>query len=239
MLTTDQWINLFAPVLAIALPTVAAGLAVVVSGLGKKVGAWFASRGDADAATAVAAATTSINTALMTGAGTLAGKIQTGQVDWTNRASWVEEARREVQLAISRVPQAVAIAKPVEEALVANLMSKVDALVVASPTIGAAPPVVVEATKVPPSAPMTVSAAVQLLAQTQSAMSGVVIPQPAGTSVDTAALKLPNDAFGGTSNTGGYQFQASQGSSTTEMQSGVVPSGGTVSAGPLGSGAAS
>jgi hypothetical protein len=100
-----------------------------------QLSAYFIVHKQAVAAKAAADAGQVIGTALATGAATIAGKIQTGELDYTNRASLVVEAKREVGLAEQRAPAMVAIVNPIPGALVANLMGKVDALVVASPSL--------------------------------------------------------------------------------------------------------
>ena len=139
-MTHQDWIDLFAPSLALILPSIAVGVTVFVTGLTGRMTEYFKAHGQAAAAQAVADAGTVINQALMTSATTIAGKIQTGQFDYTDRAVWQKEAEREVGLVKQRVPEMLAIAPPIAGALVANLMAKVDALVVASPSLPLPPP---------------------------------------------------------------------------------------------------
>jgi hypothetical protein len=83
----------------------------------------------------IAAATPVLQAALQTSASTIAGKIASGALPLNDRAAWVAEATREVGLVAQRVPGAVAVLEPAAGAMVASMMGKVDAAVVASPTI--------------------------------------------------------------------------------------------------------
>ena len=132
-----DWIALLAPAVAGLAVTLAAGLGAVMTGLTAKAGAWLMVKGQASAATAIVSANTVIDRALMTGASTIAGKIQAGTLDYTDRSAIETEAVREVGLVQQRVPAMLAVAEPLAGALVASLMAKVDAQVVASPTIPA------------------------------------------------------------------------------------------------------
>jgi len=133
-MTHDQWVALFAPALSVLIGALGLFLAAGVSGLLGQLKAYFEARGNASAAQAVAAASAVIQPALMTGASTIAGKIARGELDYTNRVAIAAEATREVSLLQARIPGMIAVAAPVAGALVASMMAKVDAQMVASPT---------------------------------------------------------------------------------------------------------
>jgi hypothetical protein len=86
----------------------------------------------------IAAATPVLQAALQTSASTIAGKIASGALPLNDRAAWVAEATREVGLVAQRVPGAVATLEPAAGAMVASMMGKVDAALVASPTVDTA-----------------------------------------------------------------------------------------------------
>jgi hypothetical protein len=133
-MTHDQWVALFAPALSVLIGALGLFLAAMVTGLLGQLKAYFEARGNASAAQAVAAASAVIQPALMTGASTIAGKIARGELDYTNRVAIAAEATREVGLLQARIPGMIAVAAPVAGALVASMMAKVDAQMVASPT---------------------------------------------------------------------------------------------------------
>jgi hypothetical protein len=138
-MTKSDYINLFAPAVAALVLALAGLLAAFLSGLTGKLTAYFTTHNEAALAQAAASANTVIQSALATGAATIAGKISRGELDYTNRAAIQAEAVREVGLVQARVPAMLTAAQPVAGALVASLMSKVDAMVVASPTLPSTP----------------------------------------------------------------------------------------------------
>ena len=150
-MTKQDWITLLAPAVATLVLALIGLLAAVISGLTGRLKAYFDAHGQAAAAQAVAEAGTTIQRELMTSASTIAGKIQTGQLDYTNRAALETEALREVAIVQQRAPGALAVAQPVAGALVADIMGKVDRMVLASPTIPTTAPVA-------PTKPVLVSA---------------------------------------------------------------------------------
>lgn len=136
------------PELTTILDAAASG-AVTLAGVALTVGVAWASRklstiaaahGQAALAADITAATAVIQPALQTSASVIAGKINSGALPLGDRAAWVAEAQREAALVAQRVPGAVATLQPVAADLVADIMGKVDAAVVASPTIPAPPP---------------------------------------------------------------------------------------------------
>jgi hypothetical protein len=155
------WVVALQPVVGALVLAVAGIAATLISGLGAKLSAYLVTNKQAAAASMVADANTVIHAALMTGASTIAGKIQTGQLDYTNRAAWEAEAQREVTLVQQRVPGAIATAAPVAGALLASLMAKVDALQVsATPLV--APPV-----------PVTIAQAAAVINDTKAALASL------------------------------------------------------------------
>ena len=133
-MTHQDWVALFAPAVATLVLAVAGLIAAVLTGLTKRARTWLDAKGDASAATAVAAASSVIQAGLLTGASTIAGKIARGEMDYTDRTALAAEAMREAGLAKDRLPQVVANVAPPMADMVASLMGKVDQQLVASPT---------------------------------------------------------------------------------------------------------
>ncbi len=130
-----DWAPLFAPAVAGLVTAGGLVLGAIVTGMTTRLNAWLTAHGDAAAASAVASASAVIQPALQTGASVIAGKIASGELDYTNRAAITAEAEKEVALVKTRIPGMLAVAAPVEGALVAAIMGKIDQMVVASPTI--------------------------------------------------------------------------------------------------------
>ena len=139
-MTHQDWINLFAPAVAALVLAIAGALAAILSGLSKKASAWLTSHNEAAVAAAVASAGQVINRALDTSASVIAGKIQSGELDYTNRAALTAEAERELALVKTRVPDMLAVVASADAPLISAIMGKVDAQVVASPTLPLSPP---------------------------------------------------------------------------------------------------
>ena len=165
-----DWITLFAPAIAGLVTAAGVILAAVISGLSAKASAYFTAHGQAAAAQMVASANAVIQPALQTGASVIAGKIGSGQLDYTNRAQIVTEASREVDLVKARVPGMIAAAAPVEGALLASLMGKIDAMV---------------AVALAATAPSSLPAAVQTIAAAQAALASLNVPAAPAPANDT------------------------------------------------------
>jgi hypothetical protein len=124
---------LFAPVVAGLVTATGLVLGAVVTGVTARLKDWLITHGDAAAAQAVASANAVIQPALQTGASVIAAKIASGELDYTNRTAIAAEAEKEIALLQTRIPGMLAVAAPVEGALVAALMGKIDAMMVAAP----------------------------------------------------------------------------------------------------------
>lgn len=133
-MTHEEWMTTLAPIMSALVLGIAAILGIVLTGIAGRLKSYLDARGMAAAAQAVAAANAVIQPALMTGASTMAGKIARGELDYTNRAALTAEAAREVGLVEARIPGMIAVAAPMAGALVASMMAKVDAQMVASLT---------------------------------------------------------------------------------------------------------
>ncbi len=133
-----DWKTILEPVVATLLVFLIGIFVAYVSGLVKWAQAFLISHKQASAAAALGTAWNIVQGALTTGASTIAGKVQRGELDWTNKPQMQAAAEHEVAEAESRVGASIATVNPAAGALVASLMAKVDSQVVASPTIGPA-----------------------------------------------------------------------------------------------------
>ncbi len=134
-----DWTPIFAPAVAGLVTAGGLVLGAVMTGLTARLKAWLDKHGLAAEASAVASANAVIQPALQTEASVIAGKITSGQLDYTNRAQIVAAAQNGVEIVHERLPQMVAVAAPVAGALVGSIMGKVDQLML---TATASTPVV-------------------------------------------------------------------------------------------------
>ena len=123
-------------VAATLLPVVTIGLAKA-TGLVKMGEEWLATHKQAAMAHAVDVAWTQVDSFLETSASVIAGQIQSGKLNWLDRAAWQRVAVSEVLLVQQRAPAAVLAVAAEAPTLLVQLMGKVDDKVVASPTIAA------------------------------------------------------------------------------------------------------
>ena len=126
-----DWTPILQPLIGGAVTAAGIVLAAAVSGLGKKLSAYLVAHDQAAGAQAVAAAVSVIGPALQTGAEAIAQKVRSGQL--SHQDQLVAEAVREVGLVQQRVPAMIAIAQPVEGALVAAMLGRVTAAVRGGP----------------------------------------------------------------------------------------------------------
>jgi hypothetical protein len=171
MFTHDQWIALFQPVIGALVLAMAGLITVLLTGLTSKANAWLTAHNQQSLARAVAAADAVIQTSLMTGASTIAGKVARGELDYTNRAALLAEAQREVGLVQARIPDMIAIATPEVTTLVATMLGQIERQLVASPTPLAAQ---VVATLLPPST--NIAAAASVITDARAALALVDKP---------------------------------------------------------------
>ena len=181
-MTTQEWLTLLSPLVAAVVGSLILILAAVVSGLTAKASAYLTAHHQAATAAAVVSAGQVMNQLLTVGASTISGKIQTGQLDWLDRAAWQKEATAEVAVAMSRMPEALAFVPPAATTLIADLMAKVDAQVVASPTIPS--PATASASASPADA---ILGAVATIAASKSALDTLTPPVAAAASVPMPA----------------------------------------------------
>jgi hypothetical protein len=158
--TSLDWVSLFAPTVAALVLAVGLVVGALVTGLLSRLKAWLVAHGQSAAAQAVASAGAVIQPALQTGANTIAGKIASGALDYTNRQQVMAEVSQEVGLVKARVPEMLAIASPSGGALAASMLGKVDALMVA-----AAPK--------EPAVGQSITDAVETIVQAKTALAGL------------------------------------------------------------------
>ncbi len=126
-MTAADWAPILQPVVGGLLTAAGLVAAAAITGLGQKLSIYLVTHNATAEAQAVAAAASVIGPALQTGAEAIADKVRSGQIDILNRAQLLAEAQREVGLVQQRVPAMIAIAQPVEGALVASMISRVTA----------------------------------------------------------------------------------------------------------------
>ena len=127
----NYWLTVLAPEISLLLAMLLAFLLALWSGLLTKAEAWLTAHHQAALAQAIASANAVIQPAIQTGANAIIEKVRTGQIDLSNRASIDAAAVAEVALVKARVPDMLAVAQPVEGALIASMVGKVQAGVAA------------------------------------------------------------------------------------------------------------
>ena len=140
-MTNADWIALFGPVVAGVVTVGAAALAAILTGLSAKLSAYLTAHQQAAAAQMLASANAVIQPALQTGASTLAARIATGKLDYTNKTALLSAAVAELAVIEPRVASSIAVAAPIAGALVASMIGKLDAMMVAKPLLPVPAPV--------------------------------------------------------------------------------------------------
>ena len=130
------------PIIAVAMVPLAGWVLAKLTGLEVIARDWLTSHKAATAARVLDAAWSQVTDLATTSASVISGKIQSGELDWTDRAAWQKAAVAEVALIKARAPAAVATiaqqsgALGAGDTLLAQVMGAVDKQYVASPTLG-------------------------------------------------------------------------------------------------------
>ena len=136
-MTHADWMNLLIAVVAAAVIPVGTFLGLLITGLGKRLSTWLEKRGLAAEAAIATAGATALAAEVNTSASVIAGKIDRGELDPTDRKAWEKLAIAEVPLIQSRLPALAGAAIPTGAKVLTDLMAAVDNKTVASPTINA------------------------------------------------------------------------------------------------------
>jgi len=128
-------IQLFAPAIAALLLAVVGLATAAITGLSKKLEASLDAHQQSAAAALVSSAANALDAEMTTSANAIAGKIQAGTLDYTSKSAIEAEARREAELVAQRLPAQLMAAAPQAATVVAAIIGKVDAQLLASPTV--------------------------------------------------------------------------------------------------------
>ena len=139
-MTKADWINLAAPAIGAIILAFAGLLVALLTGLTGKLTAYFDAHNAAAAGALLTQGNTAIDAEVERSASVIAGKIDRGELDYTKRADWQKEAVAEVALIQQRLPAIAVAALSSATPLLTQVMARVDAKAVASPTINAAVP---------------------------------------------------------------------------------------------------
>ena len=131
--------QILAPVIASLVVAVAGLLTAVLTGLTASLKAWLSAHGQAAVGDLVASAGAEADRLVNIGAGTIAGKIQAGTLNYADPAAIRAEAEREAALVLQRMPGELLAVAPTVATLTASMVAKVGAQVLASPTLPSAP----------------------------------------------------------------------------------------------------
>ena len=140
-MTHADWINLFAPAIGAVILALAGLVVALLTGLTGRLKTYFDSHDEVAVARVLDTVNAAIDKELETSASVIAGKIDRGELDYTDRAAWQKEAVSEVALVKGRLPAMAQVAVATGTPLLTQLMARVDAKAVASPTINAPAPV--------------------------------------------------------------------------------------------------
>jgi len=167
-MSTSETLQILAPIIQPLILFAASMLALVLSGGLKRIQTWMNAHDMAAAASAVADANAAIQPALTTAATAIVEQVQAGTLP-TDQAAWSAALAHELGLVKQRVPGMLAIAQPLESALLASMAKKASAMLIAAPVAPSAAPVV--AASAPLDATASIKAAVQTINDARSALA--------------------------------------------------------------------
>ena len=124
-MTHVEVLQLLSPIVSAVILAVASVLGVVLTFGSTRLRLWLDSKNQAAASAIVADATVRVQAAMANGAGTIALGIQTGRIDPTSLPQMRQAAEVEAGKIAAKIPDALAVLRPLENSVIEGVMSKI------------------------------------------------------------------------------------------------------------------
>lgn len=133
MLTHQEWLTLLGPVLAAVFGAAALLIGTAAAGLNKRLAVWLEAKAGAEVSKQVTDAATRMQNAMANEAGQLVLEIGAGHLDVTDLAAVRARAEQSEQAIKAKLPDAVALLKPLEGAIAGAIVGKLGTLTMTAP----------------------------------------------------------------------------------------------------------
>ena len=146
MLTHEEWASLLAPVISALVIAAAMVGTAVLSGLTRRLGVYLDAKGHGEASRMVADASARAQAAMQNAAGQITLGMQTGRIDPLNFDKIQAQAVEQTKRIALKIPDALAILRPIEGAILEGILGKITALQAPTPVQALPQPVSTPAT---------------------------------------------------------------------------------------------
>ena len=124
-MTHVEVLQLLSPIVSAVILAVASLLGIILTFGSTRLRLWLDSKNQAAASKIVADATVRVQAAMANGAGTIALGIQTGKIDPTSLPQMRQAAEVEAGKIAAKIPDALAVLRPLENSVLEGVMSKI------------------------------------------------------------------------------------------------------------------